>query len=213
MFGGWKTLRHSTMRWRSSGDCVGYVLVDPFDEQLRLLSAKYMDDAFSRISERIEAAGWDPRGLRFGCMHNGVAVVKANAHVPTAFHGWLWHSGRAPSEKDAERLADGLAEEPPRLLFGGSYRTYVYECPADDGATTLRAMCDGTLDDCTDWAPDWLRPGLEDGTLFARVVEAYGRADEAETAAALLEAQTAYSPDGYRLLRRGIALWHLEGTG
>ena len=212
MLGGWQTLRHGATRWRDSGDCFGYVFADSFDQQLRLLSAKYMNDAYVRISQRIQAAGWDPRGLRFGWMHNGVAVVNANVHVPTAFHGWLWYSGRMPSEEEAELLADGLAEEPPRLVFGGSYRTHVYDCQADDGASTLRAMCEATLDDSTDWAPDWLRPGLEDGTLFARLVEAYGRADESRTATALLEAQAAYTPDGYRLLRRGIALWHLEGT-
>src|SRR5687768_12664491 len=152
---------------RSTGDITGYVLWDEPDELLRELSRQYIVSCREKLWAHLGALRADPADLRFGWLHPGVASVPTGRESPFSFLGWLW-AERRPSltELQEASLAEALLLEHPRLRWGASYRSGIFDCDPHDPDLILDAIREYVLDDPSAGDPEWLAAGAGGARLI-----------------------------------------------
>ena len=198
---------------RSTGDITGYVLWDEPDELLRKLSPQYLGLCREKLWTHLRALCADPADLRFGWLHPGVACVPAGRESPFAFVGWLWADRRPPlTELHEASLAEALLIEHPRLRWGASYRSGIFDCDPRDPDHILDAIREYVLDDPSAGDPEWLAAGAGGAPLIEGIVDACTKRDRTLVLSALARARDAYSADGADLLRTAVLQW-FDGPG
>lgn len=195
-----------------TGDITGYILWDEPDEILRVLSAEYIALCFEKLSAHVRSIGANPRDLRFGWLHPGVAVVPSGRESPLSYVGWLWDTRRPSMTEEREAaIAEQLLVERPQLRWAASYRSGVFECAPEDSVGILQAIRDQVLDDPSAGDPDWIASGAGHSSLLRDIVEACRERDRAKVMRALERAAETYSVQGADLLRISVLLW-LDST-
>jgi hypothetical protein len=202
--------------YKNLGATYFFALADPFPVVLRELSAAYLERAHQRLRRALDDAGQRQADWRFGWIHPGYGSVPAYDRIlegsPITYIGWISVEATDDPEWPSEegrfaRIGRDLRAGAPALLWGAtSSRAYGFEATPGDHDAWMAELCE-LMDEPMDWAPAELRrmAPAPDEPLH-RVARAFEAGDGVAYRAAMAAAAEAYSPDGLRLLRAGLAL-------
>ena len=194
-------------------DAYGYVLADPFDELLRLLSVCYLERSWQKLITALKDRDLHVSDLHYGFLHSGTSVIQSEQN-PLSYFGWVTtqtEPHNSAEEKPYKELSETLIQSPPRICWGSSHRAYKFDIAEDDHARGLEACIDFATGEVGDWNPRYV---LAEGTptgLWRELVNALDSRDENQLDRVLKTAKSEYSDGGYRIVKGGVSLWMSQG--
>jgi hypothetical protein len=203
-------------------DAGGFVLADPFDTILRNLSEPYLSQALQRaltIRDQYQLYATD---LSWGWLHPGEANLPNILQDPPLHspHHWIgWTSKELDKlylDSRYEAIDEDLKNGYPALRCGVSWRSSKWRISPDDFTTALRLIEVYCTCEPSDWAPSIVLNGWTTrkpkakrdlSEPWVKVALAIMHNDQRELDTALSEAQTVYTPLGYRIVVRGYGTY------
>ena len=191
-------------------DVGGFVLADPFEVLLRMLSATYLRDAWTRLSAALSHYDLAPGDLSWGYLHPGVTYIDGlSGSAPTDYVGWTSRELKDFESDDRFGALDKLLRsDRPALACAVAWRSLKWAIAPDDVALGLRLVMSIGLDEPAFWSPAWLlehRDGVSGA--WVDVARAITIRDQAALDRGMSEARATYSLLGYDLVRRGFTAY------
>ena len=188
-------------------DVGGFVLADPFETLLRLLSASYLSDAWTLLSAALHHYDLAAGDLSWGHLHPGVTSIDGlSGSAPTDFVGWTSRELKDFDHDDRFPALDrALRAGRPALACAVAWRSLKWAIAPDDVALGLRLVMGLGLDDPADWNPEWLLEPASDAVgAWADIARAIAARDQRALDRGMSEARATYSALGYDLVQRGF---------
>lgn len=200
----------------------GFVLADPFDSLLRLLSPAYLDDAWERLTSVLSQYHLDLPDLSWGWLHPGLTkIVGIHPPAPSDYVGWTSQNLARFFEDSRYVTIDEQLQQlnrtPPTLRCAYCYRSFKWRIAPEEFSLGLRMIEAIATDEISNWSPPWILAdwspaaqlqGNESASEpWLEMARAIQTRDQQRLNTAVQAAESEYTQVGYQIVVRGFGVF------